>query len=205
VVTTASKFSVERFIEMAQTLFPRYARLGIALMVAYLLSGFGYFTLVMASRSAGSRWGLPALITASFVCWITLINLVYLLAQIIIVADDCGPGTALRRVSAFVRRERRAVGGVFVVILAMVVLATGASFAATASLGVITFVPFLGPFLGLAVLPLQIVAWLLHEVVFQYIGLASVGAYMNLYRGFAAVETRIEAAPRLRVLGPAGT
>ena len=204
-VATASKFSIERFIEDAETLFPRYARLGVALMVAYLVSGVAYFALVIASRTAGSTWGLPALITASFVCWITLINLVYLLTQIIVAADDCGPGTAFRRVWVFVRRERRTVAGVFAVILAMVVLATGASLAATASLGVITFVPFLGPFLGLAVLPLQIVAWLLHEIVFQYIGLASVGAYLKVYREFGAVETRVEAAPRLPVLGPAGT
>jgi len=91
----------------------------------------------------------------------------------------------------FVRAERKMVGGVFLVILAMVVLATGASFVATASLGVITFVPFLGPFLGLAVLPLQILAWLLHEIVFQYIGLAAVGAYVKLYREFSAVEGRV--------------
>ena len=203
-VATASKFSIERFIEFAETLFPRYARLGIVLMIAYLLSGVAYFALVIGSRSTGS-WGLPALITASFVCWITLMNLVYLLAQIIVAADDCGAGTALRRVWMFVRRERHTVSGVFAVILAMVVLATGASLAATASLGVITFVPFLGPFLGLAVLPLQIAAWLLHEIVFQYIGLASVGAYVNLYRGFAALETRVETTPRFPVFGPAGT
>lgn len=95
------------------------------------------------------------------------------------------------------------VGGVFLVILAMVILATGASFVATASLGLITFVPFLGPFLGLAVLPLQIIAWLMREVVFQYIGLASVASYVKLYRTFSASDARLKATPTVPVLGPA--
>lgn len=205
VVTTAAKFSIEAFVDSAQRLFPRYARLGFVLMAGYAVAGAGYIALFMVSRDAGSTLGLPALLTASFVCVITLLNLMYLLAQIVIAADDCGVGTALRRAITFVRVELRLVGGVFSVILVMVVLATGASFAATASLSVITFVPFLGPFLGLAVLPLQILAWILQEVVFQYIGLASVGAYVKLYREFSDADRRVKAAPTVPVLGPAGT
>jgi hypothetical protein len=68
----------------------------------------------------------------------------------------------------------------------MVVVATGASFLAAASLSLITFVPFLGPFLGLAVLPLQLLAWMLREIVFQYIGLSSVVSYLKLYRDFSS-------------------
>jgi len=191
VVTTASTFSVEAFIESAQGLFPRYAKLGILLMAIYVLSGGVYLGLVMASRAAGSYYGAPALVTAMFVAWITAVNLVYLLVQIAIAADDCGVGAALRRVGIFLRRNGRTVFGVFIVILAMVVLATGASIVATAALGVISFVPFLGPFLGLAVLPLQIVAWVLRELVFQYIGLASIGAYVKLYRESADAEGRL--------------
>jgi hypothetical protein len=190
-VSRASKFGVEEFIESAQRLFPRYRRLGFLLMAVYVASGAGYFGLVVASRTTGSTVGLPALLTGGFVCWITIVNLLYLLTQIVIASDDCGVGAAVRRVATFVRVERRMLGGVFLVILAMVVLATGASFVASLSLGVITFVPFLGPFLGLAVLPLQILAWLLHQLVFQYIGLASVGAYVKLYREFSAVDRRM--------------
>ncbi len=203
IVTQAARFSVESFIASAQALFPRYARLGFLLMGAYLVSGVVYLAWVVAS--AGSSWGLPALLTASFVCWITLINLLYLLVQIVIAADDCGVSAGIRRVGAFVRHQRWTVGGVFAVILTMVVLATGASFAATASLGVITFVPFLGPFLGLAVIPLQILAWLMHEIVFQYIGLASIGAYVKLYREYSTFEGRVKAAPTVPVFGQAGT
>jgi hypothetical protein len=38
----------------------------------------------------------------------------------------------------------------------------------------------------LTVLPLQLLALLFRALVFQYIGLSSVGAYLRLYRGGAA-------------------
>jgi hypothetical protein len=203
VVARASKFTVETFIESATLLFRRYARLGIVLMAVYVASGAAYLAAVFASRATGGSWGMPALLTAAFVCWITIVNLLYLLVQIVIAADDCGVAAGMRRVFAFVRHDWKMLSGVFLVILAMVVFATGASFLATASLGVITFVPFLGPFLGLAVLPLQIIAWLIRELVFQYIGLASVGAYVKLYREFSGAGGRLPAP--IAVLGPART
>jgi hypothetical protein len=199
VVTQASAFSVEGFTGTAQALFPRYAQLGVALMVVYLASAAAYLAVVVSSRA----WGTPALLTAVFVAWITAVNLMYLLIQIVIAADDCGVATALRRAIAFVRDQRRTVASVFAVILVMVVLATGASVAGIASLGLITFVPFVGPLLALAVLPLQLLALLLRAIVFQYIGLASVGAYVKLYREFSAAERQVNTAPRYPVWGPA--
>jgi hypothetical protein len=185
-VARASKFSLELFVERAQTLFPRYAKLGLALMVVYMVTGLVYLVGVVMSRAAGSSLLVAALFTIGFVGWITVVNVLYLLVQIIIAADDCGVRSGARRTLAFVRHERALVGGVFVVVLAMVIVATGASVMAAASLSVITFVPFLGPFLGLAVLPLQLLAWMLREIVFQYIGLSSVVAYLKLYRDFSA-------------------
>ena len=78
------------------------------------------------------------------------------------------------------------VAAVFAVVLGIVVFATGASLMATAALGLISFVPLL----GLTVLPLQLGAWLFRGLVFQYVGLSSIGAYLKLYRG---------PPPRLRV------
>jgi hypothetical protein len=172
----ASAFSVDLFIECAQSLFPRYARLGFALMTVYLISGSVYLT--MLARTAGNNWGAAALLTAAFVSWITLVNLFYLLTQIVIAADDCSVGTAAVRVATFLKRRSRAVGGVFLVVLGLVVLATGASVLATAALWLVGFVPFI----GLTVLPLQLVAWVLRGLVFQFIALASVGAYLKIYR-----------------------
>jgi hypothetical protein len=191
-VMRASRFSVDYFIESCGGLFLRFARLGLILMAVYVASAGSYFGLVMASRSAGESWGVTALFTAAFVAWITIVNLLYLLMQIVIAADDCTVAAAAPRVAAFLRRERGVVTRVFLVILALVVGATGASFVAAGLLSLIAFVPFV----GLAVLPLQLMAWVLRALVFQYIGLTSVGAYVKLYRNFAAqlVEGRLTPA-----------
>ena len=185
-VARAARFSIELFVERAQALFRRYAKLGLALMVVYMVTGLVYLGGVVMNRATGGSLFVAALFTVGFVGWITVVNVLYLLVQIIMAADDCGVRAATRRTLTFIRRERAPLGGIFVVVLAMVIVATGASFLAAASLSVITFVPFLGPFLGLAVLPLQLLAWMLREVVFQYIGLSSVVAYLKLYRDFSA-------------------
>ena len=177
-VMTASAFSLEAFEAGARSLFPRYARLGGMLMTMYLVSGGGYLAAVMASRNAGDSWGITALITAVFVAWITILNFLYLLTQIVIAAEDCGIAVATRRVAYFLRHARGPVFSVFLVVLAIVVFATGASLIATAALGLISFVPLL----GLTVLPLQLGAWLFRGLVFQYVGLSSVVAYLKLYR-----------------------
>jgi len=185
-VGRASTFSLEAFEECARSLFPRYARLGVVLMAVYLASGAGYLTAVLTSRSAGAGWWVMALFTSAFVAWITVINLLYLLMQIVIAAEDCSVASASTHVAAFLRRKRRQVAAVFGVLLALVLFATGASLLATAALGLIAFVPLL----GLTVLPLQLVAWLFRGLVFQYIGLSSVGAYLALYRGVSAAAER---------------
>jgi hypothetical protein len=177
VVATASAFSVDQFIESARALFPRYARLGLALMGVYLASGAAYFGILMGSRG-GEGWLVTGVLTVGFVAWITIVNLLYLLMQIAIAADDCSVMSALPRVSAFLHRERRSIAAVFLVVLALVVGATGASVLAMTALGLIAFVPLF----GLTVLPLQLFAWVMRAVVFQYIGLSSTAAYLTLYR-----------------------
>jgi hypothetical protein len=176
-VARASRFSVDSYVEACQILFPRYARLGVILMAVYMASGIAYLTLV-AYRVGGEGWAMTTLITASFIAWITIVNLLYLLVQIVIAADDCSVASAARRVGTFLRREIRTVGAIFLLVLALVVAATGASLLATAALSLVAFVPFV----GLAALPLQLFAWLLRGVVFQYLGLTSVGAYLKVYR-----------------------
>ena len=178
----ASQFSAERFIEGSSRLFPRYLRLGFLLMGVYFLSAGSYLSVIIASQATDQGWGIPALATALFVTWITLVNFLYLLLQIIMAADGCSLAAAVPRGLAFLRSETRRVAAVFAVVLALVLCATGASLLATAALGLISFVPFL----GLAVVPLQLAAWLVRGVVFQYLGLAAVGAYLKLYRGFTA-------------------
>jgi len=152
---------------------------------ATLLSALVYLAAV-ATGDGGAGWGATAAITVVFALWITVVNLLYLLVQIVIAADDCSVAAAARRVGAFLRHERRHVIAIFGLVLGMVVAATGASVLATAALGLVAFVPFV----GLAALPLQLLAWLLRGLVFQYLGLASVGAYLKLYRGFAGAQVQ---------------
>ena len=81
---------------------------------------------------------------------------------------------------AFVWGHLREVAGVFGVVLVLVVMATAASILATAGLGLIAFVPLV----GLAVLPLQLAAWLVRGIVFEYLALAALGAYLSHYRWY---------------------
>jgi hypothetical protein len=180
VIDSAAAFSIELFIDSARALFPRYARLGFVLMAVYLGSGAAYFG-VVASRTFGESWWATTLVIVVFVIWTTMVNLWYLLVQIVIAAEDCGVAAAARRVLAFVRHERQLVVGVFGVVLGMVALATGASLLAFTALGLI----FLVPLAWLAAVPLQLVALVLRAIVFQYIGLSSIGAYLTLYRRFS--------------------
>ena len=89
----------------------------------------------------------------------------------------------LRRGSylAFILRE---LSSIFLVVFGMVVAAWLASALAWSGVGLIAFVPLV----GLAVFPLQIAALLLRGLVFEYIGLTAMGAYVTLYRRFAAAE-----------------
>lgn len=180
----AGAFTADSFIDACRRFFPRYARLGFMLIGVYVVSGGALLATVILG-DVGDGWSLPALLTSLFVCWITIVNLLYLLTQIIVVADDCSVAAAMRRVGAFLRRDVRGVMSVFGVILGLVVLATGVSILAMGALGLIAFVPFF----GLAVLPLQLLAWLFRAVVFQYIGLASIGAYLTRYRAFTTRDS----------------
>jgi sulfite exporter TauE/SafE len=195
-LATAAVFSIEHFIDASRALFPRYVRLGGVLMLVYGVSGL-LFLMTAFGGPAGERWLVTALVTVLFVAWITAVNLVYLLAQIVIASEDCGVGAALRQVAGFVRRLARTVAGVCLVVLGLVVLATAASLVATTALGLIGFVPFV----GLAVLPLQLLAWLLRSLVLQYISLASIGAYSALYRGHARESAEPASPVAVRPMG----
>ncbi|PYR51339.1 MAG: hypothetical protein DMF89_06435 [Acidobacteria bacterium] len=188
-VRQASRFTVARFVAGCGRLFKPYLRIGLALVVVYALSAAGYLAfLVYGYRAAGHGssilgWTfLAALSTVPLVIWITLVNVLYLLMQIATAADGVRFAEAGRRVGRFVRDEFRGLGGIFLVVFGMVVGATLASALAWSGVGLIAFVPLV----GLAVFPLQIAALLLRGLVFEYIGLTSMGAYVMLYRRHAA-------------------
>lgn len=184
----AATFSMDRFLAGCSRLFRRYLALAAAVTFVYAVSAAGYLMfLVVGYRAArgGSIVGWAFLAAASsvvLVLWITLVNLFYLLLQIAIAVENRGLADAARAVARFTRDEFRQLSGLFLVFLALVVGATMVSALAWSGVGLIAFVPLV----GLAVFPLQIAALILRGLVFEYIGLTSLGAYLTLYRRRAA-------------------
>jgi hypothetical protein len=186
---TASCFTLERFTRGCARLSQRYVWLGLALMAAYAISVLAYLAFVVYGyRAAEGRalvigWTvIAALAAALLVAWITLINLLYLLMQIAVAVEGVGLLEAGRAVTRFIRREFRDLALVFLVVLALVVAAMLASALAWSGVGLIAFVPLV----GLAVFPLQLAALLLRGIVFEYLGLTALGAYVTLYARDAA-------------------
>ena len=185
----ASRFTLQRFSSGCGRLFRRYLTLGLLLMLVYGVSTATYFAFLMSLyRSAGDRffligWTFIAALSAGLLlAWITIVNLFYLLLQIAMAYDASGLADASRAVVRFVRAEFRELAGVFLVVLGLVIAATLASTLAWSGVGLIAFVPLA----GLAVFPLQIAALVLRGLVFEYLGLTALGAYLTLYKGHVA-------------------
>jgi hypothetical protein len=126
--------------------------------------------------------------------WITIVNLFYLLTQMVIAVVDVGLRTALVRVVEFLRAQLREVAGVFGIVLLLVLIATVASILGTAGLYMISYVPFF----ALAVMPLQLAAWLVRGLVFQHLALTALGAYLTQYRHYR-IGPQLAAVPGQRL------
>jgi hypothetical protein len=181
----ANLTDIEPFLAGCSRLWRRYVRLGGLLLLAYGVTAVVYFSFAIGGYALAARTGMVlgwtvaiALASSVLVVWITLINFLYLLMQMAIAVDDVGVRASARRVYTFVRESAREVSAIFGVVLLLAVMATVVSILATAGLGLIAFVPLA----GLAVLPLQVAAWLLRGVVFQYLALTALGAYLAQYR-----------------------
>lgn len=182
---SAARFSMARYVEGCGRLVRPYIRLGVLLMAVYLASGAAYVAFVaygFRNADEGSTlvgWGfLVALSAVGLVLWITVVNLIYLLMQIAIALEGVGLADAFRSVATFARAQGRGLGRIFLVVLGMLIAATAASTLAWSGVGLIAFVPLV----GLAVFPLQILALVIRGLVFEYLGLTALGAYLTLYR-----------------------
>ncbi|HET6316147.1 MAG TPA: hypothetical protein VFG86_06800 [Chloroflexota bacterium] len=199
-VQQAEVFTLERFTEGSARFRRRFIWLGTALLVLYGLTGAVYLMSVLAAyRWAGAiglAWAGPLLTVVTstvLVVWITTLNLLYLLVQILVAARDTSVARAVAALPAVISGERRLVGGVFLVVLVLVLLATVASILATAALGFIGFVPVV----GFAMLPLQLIAWLGRGLLFEFLGLAALTTYARVLRGAQSVEPGVTRAPAL--------
>jgi hypothetical protein len=182
----AMAFSIEAFTDGSARLFRRYVLLGILLGVVYILAAalcllvaFGLY------RLGGDRplllGSVAALGIVLFVALVTVVNVLYLLVQIVIAVDQGGVGAGVRGVARFIRFDFLRLSRVFGVTVLLLLLATLLSVAATWGFYLIAYVPLA----GVIVLPLQLGAWLLRNLVFQYVGLTALSAYLSLYRGFS--------------------
>lgn len=198
----ANLTNIEPFLDGCRRLGPRYLKLGACLLVAYAATAAAFLSLgvlVGGYAFAGTSGMLGAFIGGVFaaplalsvlVVWITLVNFLYLMTQMAIAVEDVGVREGMRRVAQFIRGSLREVAGIFGVVLLLVAITTLASILATAGLGLIAVIPFV----GLAMVPLQFGAWLLRGVVFEYLALTALGAYLTQYRYYrhslAAVPVR---------------
>jgi hypothetical protein len=199
----ASQFTLQRFTDGCRRLFRPYLALGLMLMVVYAISVGGYLTFVACGyRAAEGRalligWTfIAALAGAMLVGWFTIVNLFYLLMQVAMAVEGVGIADGVRATARFVRAEFRELLGVFLVVVVLVGVATIASYLAWSGVGLIAFVPLI----GLVVLPLQVVAFFARGLLFEYLGLTALGAYVTLYLGYAA--RRSEAMGRSTATSP---
>jgi hypothetical protein len=186
-VRRASSVAIEPFLSGCQRLWRRYVKLGVCLLAVYAVTAILYLGFVVGGYSLAGNpgvllgWTMAAALASSIlVVWITLVNFFYLLTQMVMAVEDVGVRNGVRGAFRFVRSRLREVAGIFGVVLLLAAIATVASIVATAGFGLINLIPIL----GLAVLPLQIAAWLVRGFVFQYLALTALGAYLTHYRHY---------------------
>ncbi|MFO7694777.1 MAG: hypothetical protein R6V57_16970 [Vicinamibacterales bacterium] len=182
---SAARFTVARYEAGCRQYLRRFLRLGFVLILVYGASAAAYLAVLLrgADWFAGGPLGWTAIAgigSTVLVVWVTLVNFFYLLVQMVVVVEECSVRSAARKVVAFLRAEPALTVGVFGVVLLLVMGATIVSIVATTSLGLIAFVPLA----GLAVVPLQLLAWLFRGLVFQFLSLSALGAYLTIYRRY---------------------
>jgi hypothetical protein len=183
----ANRTSIDTFLEGCRRLGARYIRLGLGLLIVYALTAVAYFGLLFGGYAVADNVGvllwwtvIAAAASSAVIVWITLVNFLYLMTQIVMAVEDVGLRSALSTVVRFLRSSVREIAGIFGIVLVLVLLATAASILATAGLGLIGFVPIV----AVAVMPLQIAAWLVRGAVFQYLALTALAAYLTQYRHY---------------------
>jgi hypothetical protein len=182
----AMAFSIESFTAAAARLFRRYLLLGTILTVAYAVVAALCVSIAYGLYSLGGDrplllGSIVALGVGLFAALITIVNVLYLLVQVIVAVNDSSVRAGVGEVARFVHAEFWGLSRVFGVTVLLLLLLTVLSVVATWGFYLIAYVPLA----GLIVLPLQLGAWLLRNLVFQYLGLTALAAYLSLYRSRA--------------------
>ena len=181
--------TIDAFVASCTRLWRRYVRIGIGLLLAYAVTAALYLAFIFGGYSLADNsaillgWTVAAAAASSvLIVWLALLNFFYLMTQMVVAIEDVSVRRGVRLALTFIWGHLREVAAVFGVVLVIAVITTAASILATAGLGLIAFVPLV----GLAVLPLQLAAWLVRGVVFEYLALAALGAYLSHYRWYHA-------------------
>ena len=189
-VRRANVVAIEPFLDGCQRLWRRYVRLGACLLGVYGGDRGALSRLRRRRLPARRELRSAARLDGCDGDRVERPDRLDHARQLLLSADADGGGDrghqrAQRRAPRRCTSSRstfREIAGIFGVVLLLAVIATVASIVATAGFGLINLIPIL----GLAVLPLQIAAWLVRGFVFQYLALAALGAYLTHYRHYAA-------------------
>ncbi len=186
-IRRAEVVTVDAFLHSCGRLWRRYVRIGIGLLLVYGVTAAVYLLFIIGGYHLADNsaillgWTFAAAAASSFlIVWLAIVNFFYLMTQMVVAVEDVSVRTGVRLAFAFVWGHLREISAVFGVVLLVTILATAASIVATTGLGLIAFVPLV----GLTVLPLQLAAWLIREMVFEYLGLAALGAYLSHYHWY---------------------
>lgn len=186
-----SAFQLESVAARVRHFGRRAVNMALWLAVAYFVVGLSYLA-VWASggwqtpgSGVGGAWPLLVLLSTSGVVLLSSVaDLAHGLLRVIVINDDCTVRVALGRLAQFVIEDARQVVGIFIVMVAVQMVATVASLLAAGGLGLIAVMPFV----GLLIVPLQLAAWLVRALLFQYLSSAALIAYQAQYRRFAVVR-----------------
>lgn len=192
-VRRAYRYDISAFLRGIAHFGRRAMVLASLLSVSYFVIGLSYLVaMALAVKLAempgwASAWPVVVLVATSIgVVAIAVVNLAFDLLRIVITADDCSVRASVDRLRSFLVEDSRQVLGLFGVVAVLLLLATAASILATAGLALVAWAPFA----GLIVVPLQAAAWLVRGLVFQYLGLTALGAYLTQYRRFVEPRDR---------------
>jgi hypothetical protein len=181
----AQAWSRRRFVAACGRFGGRFVRLGLGFALIEAIVALGYASaVVQAYRGfvsiSASWWIAPAVALASLVALAASLaaELIYRLAQLVLVVEDGGAWAAVRGARALVRAEPLLVARIWLAALLCSATAFVVTLIAAAAFGLVSFVPVA----GVAVLPLQAAVWVVRGLLLPFIDLAALAAYSAVLR-----------------------
>ncbi len=93
----ANRTGIDPFLDGCRRLGWRYVKLGLGLLVVYAITAAAYFGLLFGGYALADNVGvllwwtvIAAAASSAVIVWITLVNFLYLITQIVMAVDDVG-------------------------------------------------------------------------------------------------------------------